>query len=168
MDDTVNISGGKQLAQFLQQLPLNIERNIMRAALRSGARVIADEAKKNVPVQYGELKASIRTGSNRKKGGVEAYARAGNKKAYYYRFVEYGTAAHIIKAGKNKQMLIFTARDGRKVETLQVNHPGAVAKPYMRPALDSKGNEAVQAVAQKIKERLTEHGIYTPALEGND
>ncbi len=150
MDDTINVTGGKQLAQFLQSLPLKIEKNIMRAALRAGARVIADEAKKNVPVQLGDLKRSIRTGSNAKKGRVEATAKAGNKKAYYYRFVEFGTAAHIIKAGKNKQKLVFTARDGKKVEIPQVNHPGAKAKPYMRPALDSKGNEAVVAVTKKF------------------
>lgn len=168
MDDTINISGGRQLAQFLQTLPLKIERNIMRAALRSGARVIANEAKQQVPVQLGDLKKSIRTGSNRTKGGVTAYARAGNKKAYYYRFVEFGTAAHIIKAGKNKQKLVFTAKDGKKVEATQVNHPGAVAKPYMRPALDAKANDAVAAVAKKIRERLTEHGLQTPAPEGID
>lgn len=168
MDDTINISGGKKLAEFLQSLPLKIERNIMRAALRSGARVIADEAKRNVPVQLGDLKKSIRTGSNKKRKGVEAYARAGNKKAYYYRFVEFGTAAHIIKAGKNKQKLVFTARDGKKVEALQVNHPGAKAKPYMRPALDAKAQDAIVAVTNKIKERLTEYGLNTLAPEGTD
>lgn len=168
MQDTVNIAGGKELAQFLQQLPLKIEKNIMRSALRAGATVIAKEAKLNVPVQLGELKRSIRTGSNAKKGRVEAYARAGNKKAYYYRFVEYGTAAHVIKAGKNKKLLTFTARDGKKVEIQQVNHPGAIAKPYMRPALDSKGKDAVRAVTQQIRARLTKEGIDTPAYEGID
>lgn len=168
MEDTINISGGKQLAEFLQQLPLKIEKNIMRAALRSGARVIANEAKTLVPTQLGDLKRSIRTGSNAKKGQVEGYARAGNKKAYYYRFVEYGTAAHIIKAGKNKQYLTFTAKDGKKVVKEQVNHPGSIAKPYMRPALDSKGQEAVMAVTNKIRERLTKQGINVPANEGVD
>jgi HK97 gp10 family phage protein len=167
MDDTINIRGGKELGQFLQSLPLKIEKNIMRAALRSGARVIANEAKKNVAVQDGDLKRSIRTGSNAKKGRVEAYAKAGDKKAWYYRFVEFGTAAHIIK-GRNGGMLRFMAKDGKSIQTPQVSHPGAIAKPYMRPALDTKGNDAVIAVTNKIRERLTQEGINTVAPEGSD
>jgi HK97 gp10 family phage protein len=167
MDDTIHISGGKELGQFLQSLPLKIEKNIMRAALRAGARVIANEAKLNVPIQDGDLKRSIRTGSNAKKGKVEAYAKAGDKKAWYYRFVEFGTAAHIIK-GKNGGMLRFMAKNGKAIQTLQVSHPGAIAKPYMRPALDSKSGEAVMAVSNKIRERLTQEGINSLAPEGSD
>lgn len=167
MDDTIHINGGKQLGQFLQSLPLKIEKNIMRAALRAGARVIANEAKLNVPIQDGDLKRSIRTGSNAKKGRVEAYAKAGDKKAWYYRFVEFGTAAHIIK-GRNGGMLRFMAKDGKAIQTLQVSHPGAIAKPYMRPALDSKSGEAVMAVSNKIRERLTQEGINSLAPEGSD
>jgi HK97 gp10 family phage protein len=175
MDDTIRIRGGKELGQFLQSLPLKIEKNIMRAALRAGAGVIAKEAKKNVPIKYGKLKKSIRTGSNAKKGHVEAYLLAGgrsskagkDKSAFYATFVEFGTAAHIIK-GKDGGMLRFVAKDGKTIKTPQVSHPGAVAKPYMRPALDSKANEAVDAVAQKIRERLTKEGINNVAPEGSD
>jgi len=126
MDDTVNITGGKQLAEFLQTLPLKLERNIMRAALRAGARVIANEAKLNVPAQDGDLKRSIRTGSNAKKGRVEAYAKAGDKKAWYYRFVEFGTAAHIIK-GKNGNNLRYTAKDGKSISVPSLTLPSATA-----------------------------------------
>lgn len=167
MDDTINIRGGKELGQFLQSLPVKIEKNIMRAALRAGARVIANEAKKNVSVKDGDLKRSIRTGSNAKKNRVEAYAKAGDKKAWYYRFVEFGTAAHIIK-GKNGGMLRFMAKDGKSIQTLQVSHPGAIAKPYMRPALDTKSGDAILAVTNKIRERLTKEGINNVASEGSD
>lgn len=164
---TVNILGGKELAKFLSELPLKIEKNIMRAALGAGARVIMKEAKNNVPDKNGALKASGRVSTNSKKGRVEASAKFGSKKAWYGRFVEYGTAAHMIK-GKNGGNLKFTARDGKKVEVPQVFHPGAIAKPYLRPALDSKANESVAAVANKIKERLTKDGINVPDYMGDD
>jgi HK97 gp10 family phage protein len=176
MANLVNISGGKQLAEFLNQLPLKIERNIMRSALRAGASVIAKEAKVNAPIKSGNLKKSIRTGSNSKKGYVEAYVAAGGKKskdgklkkgAFYAQFIEYGTAAHLIKP-KNKKKLSFIAKDGNRVNTFSVNHPGLQAKPFMRPALDSKGTQAVAAVTARIRERLTKQGINTPALEGID
>lgn len=162
----VDITGAKELAKMLNELPLKLERNIMRAALRAGAAVIAKEAKQNVPVDSGELKSSIRTSSNSKKGLVEANAVVGRKKkGWYATFVEFGTAPHIIKAGKNSKTLSFRDRNGVWRRATQVNHTGAQAKPFMRPALDSKGQEAIKAVADKIKERLTDQNINTVAPE---
>ena len=164
----VDILGGKALAKMLNELPLKIERNIMRSALRSGASVIAAEARRNVPNASGELKSTIRTSSNAKRGMVEANAVVGNrktKKGWYATFVEFGTAPHLIRAGKNKPVLSFRDRNGVWHRALEVNHTGAKAKPFMRPAFDTKGDEAVKAVADKIRERLTDQYINQVAPE---
>jgi HK97 gp10 family phage protein len=164
----VDILGGKELAKMLNELPLKIERNIMRAALRAGASVIAAEARRNVPTDSQELKRSIRTSSNSKRGMVEANAVVGNrktKKGWYATFVEFGTAPHVIKAGKNKPVLSFRDRNGVWRRALEVNHSGAQAKPFMRPAHDTKGEEAVKTVADKIRERLTDQNINIVAPE---
>ena len=164
----VDILGGKALAKMLSELPLKIERNIMRSALRAGASVIAAEARRNVPTDTLELKRSIRTSSNAKRGVVEANAVVGNrktKKGWYATFVEFGTAPHLIRAGKNKPALSFRDRNGIWHRVLEVNHTGAQAKPFMRPAFDSKGEEAVKAVADKIRERLTDQNINVVAPE---
>jgi HK97 gp10 family phage protein len=175
MSRDVSIAGGKQLQEFLKALPAKVEKNIMRAALRAGARVIANEAKTLVPVGSGKLKKSLRTGSDATKGKVTAYVRAGgrrsgatkDKDAFYAQFIEYGTAAHAIKP-KNKKRLKFTAADGTVVITRLVRHTGAKPKPFMRPAFDAKGDAAVRAVSAKIRERLTKAGIEVPANEGTD
>ena len=164
----VDILGGKALAKALSELPLKIERNIMRSALRAGASVIAAEARRNVPTDTQELKRSIRTSSNSKRGMVEANAVVGNrktKKGWYATFVEFGTAPHLIRAGKNKPVLSFRDRNGVWHRALEVNHTGAQAKPFMRPAFDTKGDEAVKAVADKIRERLTDQNINQVAPE---
>lgn len=164
----VDILGGKALAKALSELPLKIERNIMRSALRAGASVIAAEARRNVPTDTQELKRSIRTSSNSKRGMVEANAVVGNrktKKGWYATFVEFGTAPHLIRAGKNKPVLSFRDRNGVWHRALEVNHTGAKAKPFMRPAFDTKGDEAVKAVADKIRERLTDQNINQVAPE---
>lgn len=158
----LDILGGKALAKALAELPIKIERNIMRSALRAGASVIAAEARKNVPVDTKELRQSIRTSSNSKRGTVEANAVVGNrktKKGWYASFVEFGTAPHIIKAGKNSKTLSFRTKDGKWHRATEVNHTGAQAKPFMRPAFDAKGEQAVQAVADRIRERLTDQNI---------
>lgn len=162
----VDILGGKALAKALSELPTKIEKNIMRAALRAGAAVIAAEARNNVPVDSAELKSTIRTSSNAKRGMVEANAVVGTrKKGWYATFVEFGTAPHIIKAGKNKPVLSFRDRNGVWRRATQVNHTGATAKPFMRPAFDTRGDEAVKAVAEKIRERLTDQNINKVAPE---
>jgi HK97 gp10 family phage protein len=161
--DLVNIKGGAELQRFLNQLPVKVEKNIMRAALRAGANEIKEDAVQNVPVQDGDLKRSIRVSTRAKRGRVTASVKAGDKKAWYWHFVEFGTAAHTIKA-RNGKRLFFSG-----IFAKVVNHPGAKAKPFMRPALDNKANDAIRAVGRKISERLTKHGINNaPALEVED
>lgn len=148
-----NIKGGKELQAFLNTLAPKIEQNIMRGALRAGAKVIAEEAKQNVSVKSGDLRDSIRVGTKAKRGQVTATVKAGNKKAYYTRFIEFGTAAHEIKP-KDAKSLFFAGMFGDLIA-----HPGNRAKPFMRPALDSKSNEAIEEVGKMISKRLTKEGI---------
>lgn len=159
-DDNRNITGGRELDAFLQTLSVKVEKNIMRSALRQGANAIKDEAKANVPVHLGELRRSIRVTTKAKGGQVSASVKAGNKKAFYWRFVEFGTAAHKIMP-KNARALVFGG-----VVVRSIDHPGAQAKPFMRPALDAKADAAIAAVAAQIRKRLTMEGINTPAPEG--
>lgn len=162
MARNIHINGAKELAQALALLPANIERNIMRGALRAGAKVIEADAKANVPVQDGDLKQSLRVSTNRKKGEVSASVKAGNKKAWYYHFVEFGTQPHDITATKAKY-LRFIAKDGTSVKTKQVHHMGAIEKPFMRPALDKKNAEAIIKAGDYIRSRLEKEGMPVPA-----
>lgn len=180
-----SIIGGKQLFDFLQQLPVKVERNIMRAALRAGANVIRKAAQENVPVDLGALRKSIRVTTGAKKGIVTASIKAGNKDAYYFAWVEYGTKPHLIKVSEGERPINYrlTAKRGAltymSMTTINrnvlrigntfvgpvVSHPGSEKKPYMRPALDSHGDKAVEAIAAKIRERLTAEGVNVPAPE---
>lgn len=159
MSQYKNIKGGAELQKFLDTLPVKVERNIMRSALRAGAKPIAEEARSLVPIDSGELRDSIRVSTRSRRGVVSASVKAGNKKAWYWRFVEFGTAAHEIKP-KNAKSL-FIAGLFKKL----VSHPGAKAKPFMRPALDAKANEAIVAVGEQIKKRLTKQGLETSDIE---
>ena len=161
MAKNIHINGAEALAKVLAMLPANIEKNIMRGALRAGAKIISDEAKQNAPVDSGNLKNSFRLSTNRKKGEVSASVKAGNKKAFYYKFVEFGTQPHLIKV-KDAAYLKFIAKDGTKVKTKQVHHTGAIEKPFMRPALDKKTSEAIVEVGDYIRMRLEKEGMPVP------
>lgn len=186
MAEESTIVGGRQLAQALQQLPTKIERNIMRAALAAGARVIRDDARQNVSVIDGALRRSIKVSTGSKRGTVTAKVKAGDRVAFYAHMVEYGTKPHLIKVKEEDRPINYRLTRKRGVLTRvsmrtinrrglrignnfigpTVEHPGARPAPYMRPALDNKTGEAIAAVAAKVRERLTEQGINTPAPEG--
>ncbi len=158
----VHIKGLDELKKKLAELPLKIEQNIVRGALRAGAKVIAEEAKRLCPVgteDGGALRDSIRVSAQRtEKGKVKVAVKAGGGKGagkgkakdqvYYAHMVEFGTAAHFIKPKTSKSLFLAGLfKEG-------VNHPGAKAKPFMRPAMDGRAQDALQAVANYIAQRL--------------
>jgi HK97 gp10 family phage protein len=149
----VSFTGGKELFELLQTLPAKLEKNIMRGALRAGAKVILDEAKQNVPVSSGDLRDSLRVSTSGKGGKVMASVKAGNKKVWYSRLVEFGVAAHNINASGNG----FLSFGG--FFTKSVQHPGFQAKAFLRPAFDSKNSEAIEEIGRHIGKRLTKQGL---------
>ena len=159
-----NITGLKELQQFLDALPAKIEKNILRGAMRAGSKVQMARAKELVPIETegkhpGALRDSLRIKTSARNGVVKASVVAGNKKAFYASWVEFGTAAHFIKP-KNRKSLFFAGL-AREV----INHPGAKPKPFMRPALDATVQAAVAAVGDYIRKRLTKEGIDVPGPE---
>ncbi len=150
MASSVEIKGLAELHKTLQDLPAKIERNVLRGGLRAGAKVMEVAAKAQVPVKHGDLRQSIRVSMrvSSKTGTVRAQVKAGDKKAWYAHLVEFGTARHWIKPKNRKSLFIA----GLMKEI--VDHPGARAKPFMRPAFDGKWRQAIDAMADYIRTRL--------------
>lgn len=158
MSDQV-IKGGKELDAMLASLAPKIEKNILRAALRSGAVVFRQEAKSKAPVDSGALRKSIKVSVGTKKGRITAKLKVGGKLAPHAMLVEYGTKPHKIAPKGAGGLLI----GGNVVGA--VDHPGAKPHPFVRPTFDEKSTPAIAAVAAKIRERLTREGINVPAPE---
>lgn len=167
MAEMVSVSGLKELDDLLKQLPVNIEKNVLRGAMRAGQKVIADTAKANLrkegAIDTGELEKSIRIRFKRKSekfGWVRAFVFAGNEKAYYAHWVEYGTASYYVGSGRTVgQPYEITPKvagslflGGAFRES--VMHPGAKPKPFMRPAVDQSYNAAIDAVVQYMQKRI--------------
>ena len=172
----LHIQGGADLDKLLQTLPVKLERNVMRAALAAGARVIRDEAKRLAPVgrpsntndkEYGgypgALRDSVRVSTGvSKKGEVFATVKAGGRTkkgadVFYAHIVEFGARRHIIRPRVKKMQI------GDKCIAGQVEHPGVRPQPFMRPAADNKTPEALAVMTAYIRKRLTKEGIDVPA-----
>lgn len=153
------VKGLDALQLALQQLPAQIEANIMRGALRAGAKPIVAKAEANLDASTagsGELKGTVRISTRSKAGVVRAIIKAGGKKGWYAHFVERGTKPHWIKPKKAKSLFFAGLR--REV----VHHPGARPKPFLRPAADSEAQAALQAMGDYIRRRLSKQGIDVP------
>lgn len=159
----IRVNGLAELQALLNTLPAKIEANILRGALRAGAKPIMQMARESAPVgepseankrKYnlykGALRDSLRISAriDRRSGDVIASVKAGGKSrktgadVFYAHIVEYtGAAPH-------------------------GNHPGMMARPFMRNALDAQSESAVVAAAEYIKKRLsTKHGLDTADID---
>lgn len=150
---TVQITGLKELQKALEQLPKEIQGRPLRSAVSAAAKVIVDDVKTRVPVgETGNLKTAVYryrsrrnsatgretffvgirqgkaqykdTAYNRRKGRVgKNYKTAGE--AYYWRFLEFGTAKMQAKpflrpafeANKSRAVEVMKDRLGKSIQT---------------------------------------------------
>ena len=168
----IQIDGLAELKRQLDQLPAKIEGNVMRGALRAGARVMENDARARVPVKSGALQKSIRIRFARRSqryGWLRMHVVAGDKTAWYAHMIEYGTASYYAGTGQtvggpyeirpaNAQSLFFAG-----LFRQQITHPGIRPQPFMRPALDMNATAAIDAMADYIRKRLpkefAKHGV---------
>lgn len=200
------VKGLKELNARLQQLPVKMEKKIIRNALRAGAVKIRDEAKVRVRRKTGILARSVRVSTESRFGRAEANIKAGGRasfgsnveKAYYAHIVEFGAGSRYTGSGgksKRRKYVIqprtgvrptLTNVYGKKGKFLKrergtalpvrmlripmvgptksgkglfafrrrVLHPGASANPFMRPALQAKATEAIDAFADNVRRNL--------------
>lgn len=187
-NDTVHVKGLADLARFLDELPAKVQRNVMRGALRAGAAVILPAARANIRPDTGALADSLKVGTRARGGTVTATV---GSRYYTARWVEYGTRQHWITVRSDAAPKRSTRRGLRNIAVGTLNemayrgslvigqhfvgfsvvHPGAQARPFLRPALDTQAGVAVVAIGNYIKDRLaTKHGLDTAGIivEGDE
>lgn len=161
----VHVKGLDALQKFLDQLPAKVEKNVLRGALRAGMKTVLPVAKQNVHSVSGQLAAGLKLGTRARGGQVVAYIKASGPHGFLAKWIEFGTRAHNI-AAKQDGWLSFGG-----IFAKSVAHPGARARPFLRPALDQQAQAAVTAAAQYMKARLqSKHGIDTSdvVIEGDE
>ncbi len=160
-----HVTGLPELYQFYQTLPVKIERNHLRGALRAGMTATVKPAAQRAARRASGLYADgLKVGTKSRGGVVTANLKAKGKHGYLGAWIEYGTRAHNI-AAKKGGWLSFLGVFRKDVE-----HPGAKSYPHMRPALDAQGPAAVPVMAEYLMKRLTKEGIDLPhvTVEGDE
>ena len=136
---TVLLNG---LEEKLQTLGTKLAKSAMRKALKAGGQILLDEAKLRAPVDTGALRDSIdmkvSTNTKAESGTVtigakldQVVRKAGGDQSQtpgvYGMFVEFGVPSRNI-----------------------------AAKPWLRPSFDSKGEAAVEAFVNALRDGLVE------------
>lgn len=160
----LNVNGLAGLEVTLRELPLKLEKNVCRASLRAGAKVIAEDARRRVPVKTGKLRDSIRVTSSLRGGKPSASVKAGDRKkgVFYAHLVERGTALHRIHPKWRKALAAGGNQGAPFYGAVSV---AASAKPFMRPAADTMAQAAVDAFAAYMRQRLNKEGWSVPDPE---
>jgi HK97 gp10 family phage protein len=168
------VSGLSELNQKLRTLPEKVEKKALRSAVSAGAKVIRDDARSRIHSKKGNLVEGIRFTTSVKLGQGLAVSRifVSKKKAFYGRFVEFGTLPHVIKGGRLARFINRNVREGifgknqfqvrtadsqaqalkvlgRLVE--KVDHPGASPQPFMERAVEAQAQNAVTTISNRFK-----------------
>lgn len=174
---TMRVKGGQQLAQFLEQLPRDIQQKAMRRAILRAANVVRDEARLRAPKKTGRLARSVKTTTRTDGTAVKGIVRLRGKNSYLGLWMEYGTAPHYIGKANGMSARLLTKKAKREgtlgQKRLKVNgkfvnvvfHPGVRPRPFMRPALAAKQREAIQVFGDYIASYLQIGQIQAPGIE---
>jgi len=147
--------GGTELGAVFKQLPAQLAEGAVRGGLKAGAKVFLKEAQSLAPLGHyplprrrgvreaiGTLREGMRVVSH--KAGEELIAGITFiKAAFYWRFVEYGT---------NASEAHTTKKSGRHYRA----HHATRKKPFLRPAFDTMQGQAVDAVVDYARRRVSQ------------
>jgi|GEM_PF-3413368 len=171
----VQVIGMEAILKKLKVLPERIQKNVLAGAIRASAKVIADEAKRNVPIKYGGLRDSIGVKKASKprvtkktlliykvspmtKNVTRRFKLADGTKwsikgevdGWYGHFVEFGTYAKL----DHPLVKPRTGRLGKKRAKMVSQGYGVAAHPFMRPAYEKKGAESIRVVKSYMTKRI--------------
>ena len=151
------LQGFEQLMAELLKLPDVMQKRVIKGAVAKGAKIIKDEAVARAPVDSGTLKAAIymarlvnqctpndevwlvsaRSGKQYQTRKLKSGKDSANRDAFYAKWVEFGhyarTPKGVTKSGKAA---------GRALGVTS----WVAARPFMRPAFETKKSEAVTAM----------------------
>ena len=164
----IEVQGIPELQAGLRGLGASISGLIMGKALRAAGEPIRERAAELAPTRADPMEssqtyrviASLRGSNAQPRGGrlkksmtispdpdQPNTVRVGpSKAAFYGHMVELGTAPHAMGTGSS-------TRWKGKPQTGRM-HPGARAKPFLRPAFDEKAGEALERFAQVLREEI--------------
>ncbi len=125
------ITGQRKLDRKLRRLDRKVQRKFQRRALRAAAKIVHADAKARAPKRSGIMarQLKVRTGRTRR-----------------------GQASVLVRTGTRKEMgnIPNTPKGGYYPAHVELGTKKRPAKPFLRPALAAKRDEAIMAYRQSL------------------
>ena len=130
---TTRIEGLQALQRDLQSFPEKIAKRVTGRAVRKALAPVEAEAKARCPVETGASKDAIKVRPGKRRPGIQSAVVGASKKwftgdNFYIAFNEFG---HFM--GRRKRRKFYPPH------------------PFLRPAYDAKGQEAVEIATEELK-----------------
>ena len=147
MAELQSVTGLKELQKALSELPKNIAKNVLRGAVNAGASVIRKEVSVRAPVYTGPVSKGHPPPGTLKRAIYQKQIRERStaQKQTFFVGVRQGKSAKKTKKG---MVDAFYAR------FVEFGTAKQVAKPFMRPAFESKKVASVDAIKEYLTKRI--------------
>ena len=157
--ERVKVEGLAELAKALRELPDRVANNGLRVSVYAGAKVIRDEARMRAPKAAEVLGPNQPPPGTLKRSVIMKHIRelSGGGRQTFYVLVRHG------KKYRNQGKRGNLSQDAWYWRFLEFGTRKMAARPFLRPALESRRREAVDAIKQRLSERIE---IEAKALNG--
>ncbi len=158
---TAEVDGAEQLVKDLLTVGLNVKKSVA-GAVRAGGRIIRNQAEANAATLSSKpgKKVALRV---RKRAGFVVGSIYPAKGHAELRLVEYGTPGGYRFARKGGPFKFYAGN--RLIVTRVIDHPGTIARPWLRPAFDAQAQAAANKVGAVLKDAIEAARIEA---EGSD
>lgn len=153
--EVVKIEGLKELNAKLKSLATKEANRITRRGIAKMAQVIRKEMRQRAPKDTGFLRKNLAYKIKRESRGGYSATVGPKPLAFYARFLEFGSAEHIIPNLNSRSRKPIAI--GNRVFS-SVDHPGTSPRPFLRPAFEAKKREAVDECG-KVMWKLIEEAL---------
>lgn len=155
----IKVEGYKDAKRILDDMPNNMQKNMLGTALRGSAKPIMQSARNKVPVKSGKLKKMLRIIRFRERNApgnasvgcpssrsLKRPKRKGPVNEFYGKFIHEGTAdPRVSRKGK---MLTFENQAGERVFVKSVK--GIKATPFLEQAYAEGGERTVTIFGDEL------------------
>lgn len=152
------LSGAEDIQKALMELPLRLQKRGLNDAFKFGAQMVADEAKnlasgRGVPKK---LINAIKVAKPTRRQLRDLVAESRSSTIYVIALEKpYSRLAHIFEYGtvqrfRNKSK----KRRGEKGDRAGGSTGQILAKPFLRPALDTRGPQAIKDIQARLAENI--------------
>lgn len=148
--ETVRIEGLAQLDRALRELPQRIANRGLRASVYAGAKVIRDEARSRAPKAAQSLGPKQPPPGTLKRSVIMKQIPELSSLTRQTFFVTVRHGKKFRKQGKKGNL----SQDAWYWRFVEFGTRKMRARPFLRPALEAKRREAVQAMKDRLSERI--------------